>query len=379
MGTNVLILASVASMIDQFNIPNIRLLKELGYEVHVACNFISGNTSSTEQVEILKKYLLESNVVFHQIDFQRNVLKLKDNLKAYEQVYMLFNNFSFEFLHCHSPIGGVVGRLVGKATNTKVIYTAHGFHFYKGAPLLSWLIYYPIERWLSKYTDTLITINREDFIRTSAFKARKNEYVHGVGLDISKFELKVYNRSKIRKSIEVDDDELMILSVGELNRNKNHQIILKAIAKLDNIKLKYVICGQGNLKNELIKLSIDLRIDQKVRFLGFRSDIPELMKAADIYAFPSFREGLSVSLMEAMASGLPVICSNIRGNSDLIVEDKGGFLIRPSDYKEISKRIRHLYDSKDLRDSFGSFNRIQINKFSVSNAMEEMLRIYKEI
>jgi len=379
MGNRVLILASVASMIDQFNIPNIKLLKEMGYDVHVACNFIEGNTCSDEQITILKNNLSKANVEFHQIDFQRNVMRFKDNVKAYKQVHKLVDKYKFKFLHCHSPIGGVVGRLIGKTTDTKVIYTAHGFHFYEGAPLRNWLVYYPIERWLSKYTDTLITINREDYKRISDFKARRKEYIHGVGIDISKFELKTSNRLKTRKSINVNENEIMVLSVGELNRNKNHQVIIKAIAELRDIKIKYVICGQGSLRDELIKLSKELKVDHQVEFLGFRSDIPELMDAADIYAFPSFREGLSVSLMEAMASGLPVVCSNIRGNSDLIVEDKGGYLIQPSDYLEASKKIKELYKCAEFRNKFGDYNKLYITKFSVINVMDEMLRIYKEM
>jgi len=379
MENHVLILASVASMIDQFNMPNIKLLKKLGYEVHIACNFIEGNTCSEEQIVILKNNLSKANVEFHQIDFQRNVMRFKDNVKAYKQVHELVDKYKYKFLHCHSPIGGVVGRLVGKTTNTKVIYTAHGFHFYKGAPLKNWLVYYPVERWLSKYTDTLITINREDYKRSSAFKARRKEYIHGVGIDISKFELKTSNRLKTRKSINVNEDELMVLSVGELNRNKNHQVIIKAIAELRDKKIKYVICGQGSLRDELIKLSKELKVDHQVEFLGFRSDIPELMDAADIYAFPSFREGLSVSLMEAMASGLPVVCSNIRGNSDLIMEDKGGYLIQPSDYLEASKKIKKLYKSEEFRNKLGDYNKLYITKFSVFNVMDEMSRIYKEM
>lgn len=379
MESRVLVLASVASMIDQFNMPNIKLLKELEYKVHVACNFIDGNTCSEEQITTLKNNLSEANVEFHQIDFQRNVMKLKDNVRAYKQVKKLVTNYNFEFIHCHSPIGGVVGRLAGKKTNTKVIYTAHGFHFYEGAPLINWLIYYPIERWLSKYTDTLITINREDYKNASVFKSKRKEYVHGVGIDISKFELTTSNRSKTRKSIDINEDEIMVLSVGELNKNKNHQVLIKAIAELRDETIKYVICGQGRLKNELITLSKELKVDHQVEFLGFRNDIPELMDAADIYAFPSFREGLSVSLMEAMASGLPVICSNIRGNNDLIVEDKGGYLIPPSDYLEISKKIKLLSDSKELRNELGSYNKVSIMKFSESNVMDEISRIYKEM
>ena len=159
----VLMLASVASMIDQFNMQNISLLQEQGYEVHVAANFEQGSTSSKERVEQFKKELKEKNVLYFQIDFSRNVSNIPQNIKAYKQIKKLLVNNKYEFIHCHSPIGGVCGRLAAKVTNTKVIYTAHGFHFYKGAPKFNWMIYYPIEKVLSYITDVLITINKEDY------------------------------------------------------------------------------------------------------------------------------------------------------------------------------------------------------------------------
>ena len=197
MKEKVLILASVASMIDQFNIPNIKLLQNIGYEVHVACNFEKGSSCSFEKIEILKELLKKLNVKCYQINFERNILKIGNNLKAYKEVKNILTENKYKFLHCHSPIGGVIGRIAGYKTQTKVIYTAHGFHFFKGAPLINWLLYYPIEKYLSKYTDILITINQEDYKRARTFSAKKVEYIPGVGIDIEKIKnIKVNKKEK---------------------------------------------------------------------------------------------------------------------------------------------------------------------------------------
>ncbi|GEN57840.1 glycosyl transferase family 1 [Halolactibacillus alkaliphilus] len=374
----VLILASVASMIDQFNMPNIELLINMGYEVHVACNFIEGNTCSNERINVLKNNLMKLSVKFHQIDFKRNVMKFSDNIKAYNQVKNLANDNKYKFIHCHSPIGGVVSRLVGKATKTKVIYTAHGFHFFKGAPLKNWIIYYPIEKWLSRYTDVLITINKEDYNRAkNKFKAKKIEYIPGVGLDVDKFQNVMVDKKAKRDEIGISEEVFIILSVGELNKNKNHEVVIRAIAKIDNPSIHYLVCGQGNLDGYLRNLSKELGIENQVNLLGFRKDIPEICKVSDLFAFPSYREGLSVALMEAMANGLPVVCSNIRGNSDLIEDGKGGYLVEPADVEGFAKYIKELISDSDIRIEFGKFNHKKIENYSIENVLCEMEKIYK--
>ena len=197
-----LILASVASMIEQFNMGNIKVLQELKYEVHVATNFIDSGTITRERAEELKNKLKDLNVKYYQIDFDRNVLSTK-NIQAYKQVKQLIKENKYNIIHIHSPIGGVCGRLVAKKerkNGTKVIYTAHGFHFFKGAPAKNWLIYYPVEKWLSKYTDCLITINEEDYnLAKKKFKAKNVEYVPGIGVDENKFNFEMSREERSRR------------------------------------------------------------------------------------------------------------------------------------------------------------------------------------
>lgn len=377
MGKKVLVLASVASMIDQFNMPNIELLQSMGYEVHVACNFLKGSTCSSEKIEQLKKRLNDIGVTFFQIDFTRSVMNLKQDYIAYKQVKKILIENKYAFIHCHSPIGGVIGRLAGHATRTKVIYTAHGFHFFKGAPLKNWLIYYPIEKFCARYTDVLITINKEDYaFAKKKMPAKKVCYVPGVGIDLSKIQNIVCDRNEVRKSMEVPEDCVLLLSIGELNDNKNHQVVLKALSKLNNKNVHYAIAGRGNKKDFLLNLAKELNIENQLHLLGFRTDALQLYKATDLFVFPSFREGLSVSMMEAMASGCPIVCSKIRGNIDLVIDGIGGYHFEPNDDSTLTNQIALLTDDISKRKEMGLANMHVIKTFSLENVLLEMKNIY---
>lgn len=340
---NALIVASVASMIDQFNMPNIKLLQELGYHVDVACNFKDGNTCSKERIDALKKNLTFMGIGFYQIEFARNILRLDKHLRAYKQLKRLAERTNYSLMHCHSPIGGFIGRLVFnkyRKDGTKVIYTAHGFHFYKGAPKKNWLLFYPIEKLCSRMTDILITINKEDYeLAKSKMKAKQVEYVPGIGVDIKKFAEVNIDRDKKRNDIGVPKDCFLMLSVGELNENKNHESVIRALGSIKDKRVHYAIAGKGDKADELMRIAGELGIGDNVHLLGFRSDIMELFKASDLYVHPSLREGLSVALMEAIASKTPVICSDIRGNIDLVRKEN---LFNPVDIKSIEDKIRQF-------------------------------------
>ena len=380
-----LVIASTASMIDQFNMSNIRILQELGYEVQVACNFRDGNTCSDEKVIELKNRLNEMNIVFYDIDFCRNVMNFSKDIEAYKQVKKLFDNNKYELVHCHTPIGGVIARMAARKyrkQGTKVIYTAHGFHFYKGAPQKNWLLYFPVEWICSFFTDVLITINKEDFaLAKKHMHAQKTKYVSGVGIDVNKFSPDILTSEEkitLRRSLGIKDNEKMLLSVGELIPRKNHETAIRAIHKLNDKRIKYFICGQGALQDRLQSLINDLGISNNVKLLGFRTDISKLCCCADMFVFPSLQEGLPVALMEAMASGLPCVVSDIRGNTDLIDDGKGGFLCKPNDVDGFAKNIKMLLSDKDLSTSMSIYNINKLKKFDISAINSQMKRIYQK-
>lgn len=365
----ILYVTTISDTVNSFLIPHIKMLVDLGNHVDVAFNI-------NQEV---RPEIIDMGCKIHILDFQRSPINV-NNYVAYKKLKKIIRDEKYELVHTHTPVASAIVRLVCKnIKDIKVLYTAHGFHFFKGAPLKNWLFYYPVEKWLSRYTDIIITINKEDYKRAKNFKNTRIEYIPGVGINTDKFENVKTDKEKKRKSLGIGNDEFMILSVGELNKNKNHQIIIKAIARLNNRKIKYVICGQGPLKDELIILSKELKVERQVCFLGFRSDVSEIYKAADLFAFPSYREGLSLSLMEAMSSGLPVICSNIRGNSDLINDGKGGYLTNPDDVSGFGEAIKRLVDNDRLRRKIGRYNTTLVKKYSINCIIQKMADLYTEL
>lgn len=377
MKPRALILASVASMIDQFNMQNIQLLLDNGYDVDVACNCKVGNTISDERVQELIQRLDAKGVPVIHVPIPRKITDVRGIQASLVQVKKLCDSHSYQLLHCHSPIGSVVARLAAsharKKLGTKVIYTAHGFHFYKGAPKQNWAIFYPIEKMCSVLTDVLITINQEDYaFAQKHMNAGKIEYIPGVGVDTEKFYIDGFDAAAKKAELGIASDDILILSVGELNQNKNQEVVIRAIAKLRNAKIHYFIAGKGDKEQYLADLAKKSGVN--LHLLGYRTDVIELLNAADIFAFPSFREGLSVALMEAMAAGLPCVASEIRGNVDLIDED-GGFLCKPDDADAFGKGIQELMNA-EKRTAMGKHNQIVMHGFDVHRIMGRVSKVY---
>lgn len=311
---------------------------------------------------------------YFNIPVERFPLSL-NNIRAYRQLKKIINEGHYDIIHCHTPVGGVLARLAARGSGAKVIYTAHGFHFYKGAPLLNWLVYFPIE-WLCAWlTDVLITINQEDYALAKKYMhAKKVIYVPGVGIDLEKFNHNIASEQKKaekRSELGLSPNDKMLLSVGELNKNKNHQIVIKASAKINNPAIKYFIAGEGTLKDCLLELIKDLGLENQVKLLGYRKDILELLSAADLFIFPSHREGLSVSLMEAIACMVPVTCSNIRGNKDLVV---GSALFNQNDVEDVRNKILGMISNNCSAEVESNFANLQ--KYSLENVVNEMRKVY---
>ncbi|MHA6533616.1 glycosyltransferase family 4 protein [Paenibacillus sp. BAC0078] len=367
----VLFVATVVKMhIMVFHIPYLEWFKKNGYEVHVCARNDYDN-----ELECAIPYCDK----YFDVSFERTPFKL-NNLRIFKQIKQIVNENEYEIIHCHTPMGGFLTRLASRnirKKGTKVIYTAHGFHFFKGAPLMNWIIYYPIERWMARYTDILITINEEDYNAAQKFKSSKVIYIPGVGVDVTEFTDLNAARGKKREELGIKDDIVTILSVGELSKRKNHEVIIKALAMLNNPRVLYLICGQGYLDSYLKKQVEELKLN--VRFLGFRRDISEICIASDIFAFPSYQEGLPVALMEAMASGLPAICSDVRGNNDLIKVDRGGILVKPNDAVGFTEGIRTLIDQTELRKMMGARNILEVQKYGKESVLEKMGIIYKSV
>lgn len=334
-----LMVSTVATTLSTFLLPHVQCMQQQGWIVDGVANGILKNTNCVDTFNSV-----------YDIEWSRSPFDIKNMAKAMKRIRVIVDDGKYDIVHVHTPIAAAVTRFalrnMVKAGKIKMMYTAHGFHFYEGAPLLNWIIYYPIEKFLSHYTDVLITINKEDYsIGKNKMHAKKTEYMPGVGIDIEKIQSIKVNRNKKRKELGIPQDAVVLLSVGELSKRKNHEIVIKALAKLEDKNIVYAICGKGPLYGYLQDLARQLNVINRVFLLGFRIDIIEICKASDIFVFPSFQEGLPVALMEAMACGVPVVCSNIRGNSDLIIDGLNGYFCDPCDPYSLSVSLNKVMKS----------------------------------
>lgn len=361
----------VKTHIMTFHVPYLKVLKEMGYSTAVAAR---------NDYETPEKCVIPYCDTYYDVPFERSPLKPR-NLKAYRALKKIVDEGAYDIIHCHTPVGAMLARLAAlgaRKKGTKVVYTAHGFHFFKGAVLINWLLYFPVEWFLAHFTDVLITINREDYVRAQRFAAKKVYYVPGVGIDTKKFvvdsDLKQAKRQAIRAEFGIPDDATVILSVGEVNKNKNHRVVIEALAGLKDTNIHYIICGRGPLEKSHRALAERHGVEERIHLAGYRNDVVDFYHAADMFVFPSLREGLPVAVMEAMASGLPIVCSRIRGNSDLIVNGKNGLMVDEGTPKDYEKALRQLLDEK---------KRCEISAFNVKKAagfdLENLKRKYKQI
>lgn len=367
----VLIVSTVSRQFYLFEQANIRVLRKLGYEVHGVANF-------DDRSERLK----EVNVVEHHIPFQRSPFSPK-NVKAYKELLALVEKEQFDVIHCHAPVGGVLARLVGKKfPKAKVIYTAHGFHFYKGASKLNWLLFYPVEKWLSKYTDQLIVINHEDFnIANSKFKMKALDLVSGIGVNFDKFKPATPSlKSEKRAKLGFKDDDKILIYVGELSKRKNQKVLITAMADVvkDYPNAYLLLVGRGALKAEYKELIASLGLEKNVRMLGYRDDIATLMQLSDVALSSSTQEGLPVNLMEALGTGLPLVVSNCRGNSDLVENGVNGQIVSENEAGFWSQTIINLLGKPQVLAQYGVKSLEKSKLFSEEEVMQEMQEIYSK-
>ena len=365
----VLYVATVDVHIRTFHLPYLKLLHDNGYEVHVA-------TNGDEQFPYCDKK--------HQICIERSPFKL-NNLKAVKQLKKIINEEKFDIVHCHTPMGAVVARLATKSARKKygirVIYTCHGFHFYKGAPKLNWMIFYPIEKWLAKYTDTLITINKEDY-NLAITKLNKRchdiQYVPGVGIDTKKFQINLSDKekNKIRESIGLEKKDFVLTCVARLDKNKNQSFLINVMEKLvkekNNIHL--LLVGPDELNGYYQNMVSEKKMKKYIHFLGRREDIPQILSISDIVVSASLREGLPVNVMEAFAASKPVVALKCRGMDDLIKNDINGYIV--SDLDCFVESISKLYTNPKLSCAISINNMKDVNNFSIDHVMSKMKSIY---
>ena len=366
---NLLFISNISSRVDSFSKAAIYAARECGLHFHYASNWSDAPEGQLQEDE--KAF----NITIHDVDISRSPVS-KSNKKAYEEIGSIIKDCDISYIHCNTPVGGVIGRLMGKKVK-KVIYEAHGFHFYKGAPLVNWGIYYPVEKILARKSDAIITINKDDYkLARKHFHPRsKIYYVPGVGIELDQWQQK--SERNVREELGYSDDDFIVLAVGRLEKNKNCKALIEAAGMIRDSHVKIAFCGDGEDRQMLKDLAEELGIADRVKFLGNRTDMVDIYHMADCFVLASFREGLSRSIMEAMACGLPCIVANIRGNRDL-VDREGGFLFDPRDLAELTECLYEIYSSEELQKNMRDHNLKKIKKFSFEIVVKKLVKIYKE-
>ncbi len=369
----ILFTATLRCHIGEFHQPYMKFFKESGWEVHVAAR----NNSKQKPLK------LEHYDQFHHIDYERLPLKI-GNIRAFHQLKNLLANNDYDIIHCHTPVAATLTRLIAnryRKNGLSVIYTAHGFHFFKGAPMKNWLLYFPIEKWLSRFTDCLITINEEDYrvAQDKHFKANRIELVSGVGVDLSDFtpqnpEL----RLKLRQEYGYGKDDFILLYAGNLSYRKHQDLIIEAVKIIHNQipNLKVIFAGTGELESRYRKTIDQYQLENSIELIGYVRDIPNYMTLSDIVVSASRQEGLPVNILEAMATGLPIIATDCRGNRDLIKDHVNGRLTNIEDPEEMAQAILELFQTIDIRTAYGHSSLERIKQYGLENVLIEMSKIY---
>lgn len=360
-----LIVCTTDSMIWNFLIPHIKYLEDNGYAVECVCS-----KTGFYFDELREKYQIN----LERIDFVRTPYSFK-NIIAIKQLIQLVKTRDYDFIFCHEPVGGVAGRIVGVICKIKVIYMAHGFHFYKGASLFNRIVYYSVEKFLSYFTYALVTINEEDYQVTKIFHSRHIRKVDGIGIDTNR--IKKVSTNFLRQTYSLPHNSMVLLSVGELITRKNHQVVIEMMKKFRNENVYYFIAGEGSLLENLKQRVLNLGLENQIFFLGFCKNVQDLYNSCDIFIFPSIHEGLPMALMEAMLCAKPVVSSNIRGNVDLVDEGLGGMLIDSYDVDGYYKSVQRLLGDMSLRERMGHYNEKKVKKMGYDSIKIEILKLFQ--
>lgn len=374
MKKKVLFVATVVKThIMQFHIPYLKLFQDMGWQTSVA---------SRNDYENPADCVIPYCDTYYDIPFERMPWKL-GNMRAYRMLKQILDREHFDIIHCHTPVGALIARLAAldaRRRGSRVIYTAHGFHFFTGAPLQNWLLFYPPERMLAPVTDVLITINKEDYARAQKrLPAGRIEYVPGVGICTGKFRCLPLDREAKRRSLGFGEGDFLILTVAEMTPNKNHITVLQALADMKDREefahIHYLICGRGQMWSSLENSAKELGISEHVHFLGYRTDAPELYRCCDLFVFMTFREGLSVALMEAMSSAMPIVCTKIRGNTDLIEDGVSGMFCE-NNRRALADMLLKMYANPEKRIELGRAAAERAVAFDEKTVHAQMIQIY---
>ncbi|SDZ63327.1 Glycosyltransferase involved in cell wall bisynthesis [Evansella caseinilytica] len=368
----ILFVTTISNTVNAFLIPHMKLLIDQGNQVDVAFNLVA------EVHPDIKK--LGCNI--HQVAFQRHPARVA-NFRAYRKIRNIILKEQYQIVHVHTPVAAFLTRLACRnIPDVRILYTAHGFHFYQGAPFINWAVYHTLEKIAANWTDGLITMNEEDYAHAGKLPLRKKQAVYnvnGVGLDLEKFIPQTIDRKKsLRAAYGYNDEDFILICVAELSARKNQEMLIRVVSRLKEIipDIKLLLAGEGSCFQRYKSLVHRLGVEKHVEFLGYRNDVDKLMTLSDIAVSAALHEGLPVNVMEAMATGLPLVVTDTRGNRDLVRHGVNGYVTPVTDDEQFAAAVEKLYRSEERRSKLGEESIQAIQNYSLQEVMTQMSEVY---
>lgn len=368
----VLFVATIHRHFVAFHLPYIKTLKAKGYEIHV----VAANDGVVVPFVDKQFYMTIERSPYHFA-----------NLSAINYLARLMELEKYSLVTCHTPMGGFVGRMAARISrlkyNTKVLYTAHGFHFYKGAPLVNWFAYFPVEMFLAKFSDAIVTINKEDFeLAKKIWRCGPQIFfLNGIGLDLTRLQMKEPEMNKnLRFELGLKDEDFVCIYIAGFTKDKNHLFLFRSFYDLEvaipNVKI--IFAGDGSYFDKMKNLAKSMGVEDRFIFLGHRDDVPSLIGLSNIGISPSLREGLPMNLLETLAMGKPFLASDVRGHRDIIQHGVNGFLFNPNNTTDFTKYAKELFNNLSLQKKMGLAASKSIEKFSIAETLPVLSNIYEE-
>ena len=367
----ILYVATVLSHICQFHLPYLQMLQEQGHEIHVAAH---------DNLAVKNGLQLKYTDRHIEIPFERSPFDPR-NIKAYRMLKALLDREHYDLIVCNTPVGGVLTRLAARKCRkegTRVIYIAHGFHFYKCASKKNWILFYPLEKTLARLCDVVVTINEEDYSLAKKQFPGRVEHIHGIGVREDRYHpATAEEQAEMRRAEGLSKEDFVVLCTGELNENKNQKTLISAAALLKNKipNLKVLLAGNGPKEQELREQIAAEGLEDVVKLLGYRTDLEKLVPAVDVVASCSKREGLPLNIVEAMLCKKPVVASVNRGNAELVEDGVTGYLVSPEDAVQYSERILSLLQSPLTAEQMGKRGYEAAKPYTVNSVKNELLHV----
>ena len=361
-------ISNVLAHISSFHVPYIEMLRGHGYTVDVITN--AAGAPKPDYCDHL-----------YDCSIARSPYSVA-NVKAFREIKKIILENQYDFIHVHTPMGGTVGRLAAmeaRKNGTKVFYTCHGFHFFDGAPQINWLLYFNMERALTKYTDCLITINQEDYRRAQTFANRQCQvqYAEGVGVDLERFTyLSPESRMQMNHP-EGSDCPWRLFYAAEFIPRKNHRFLIDAMQRLKDEPVELILAGKGPELERVKQYAAEQNVAGRITFLGYRKDIPELLRQSDIVVSSSRQEGYPINVAEAVATGLPCVVTKIRGNADVVADGINGFTFENGDVDDFCRKIKILIDTPSLYEQMAHACLEKSREIDVRKLVNQMEELYQ--